>query len=245
MSTAIYFVKHAFSYRCLQEERVYATKAKHSPLIGSYFAVLTTIRLDQQWGITSRWTALPSTITISWRSLFYFPVPVLHNFKHVFCETHFCPLHPSWIKSFNCRNFRMDFRWNTFLSTSPFLNKIVQLLRFSHGFSLTFQSFFFLLALKLNKKFINQGGTGAWTRDPSGSAVKGLLINNVNKDHYLYILITCWLQPRIQALMGDEWSTSFPKKWSNMPPKYFFIVFWKILHFSKKIIKQYSTFNLW
>ncbi len=26
---------------------------------------------------------------------FYFPVPVLHNFKCVFCETRFCPLRPS------------------------------------------------------------------------------------------------------------------------------------------------------
>ncbi len=37
----------------------------------------------------------------------------------------------------------------------------------------------------------------------SGSAVKRLLINNVNKSHDPYFLITCCLQPCIQA-MGDE-----------------------------------------
>ncbi len=33
----------------------------------------------------------------------------------------------------------------------------------------------------------------------SGSAVECLLINNVNKSLYPYFLITCWLQPCIQA----------------------------------------------
>ncbi len=52
-------------------------------------------------GITSKWTGLLSPATISSHSLFYFPVPALHNFKRVFCETCFCPLRPSSIEWFN------------------------------------------------------------------------------------------------------------------------------------------------
>ncbi len=67
-------------------------------------------------GITSRSTGLPSPATISVRSLFYFPVPALHNFKRVFWEMRFCPLRPSWIKWFNCSSkfFKYFKFWKSF-----------------------------------------------------------------------------------------------------------------------------------
>ncbi len=54
----------------------------------------------------------------------------------------------------------------------------------------------------MNKKFYEH--VPGFEPRISGSAVKYLLINNVNKVHYLHFLITCWLQPCIQAQMGDE-----------------------------------------
>ncbi len=41
--------------------------------------------------------------------------------------------------------------------------------------------------------------TSAFEPGTSGSAVKCLSINNVNKFHYPYFLIACWFQPCIQA----------------------------------------------
>ncbi len=55
----------------------------------------------------------------------------------------------------------------------------------------------------MKKNFKTPGATGVWTWGLSLGGWK-LMIKNVNKFHYPYFLITCWLQSGIQAEMGDE-----------------------------------------
>ncbi len=55
----------------------------------------------------------------------------------------------------------------------------------------------------MKKKSKNQGAPG-FEPGTSCSAVESSLIKNVNKSHYPYFLITCWLQSGIQAQMGNE-----------------------------------------
>ncbi len=61
-------------------------------------------------------------------------------------------------------------------------------------------SIIFLLELKNEKKKIkNQGPPPGFEPGTSRSAVESSLLKNVNKSHYPYFLITCWLQSGIQA----------------------------------------------
>ncbi len=57
----------------------------------------------------------------------------------------------------------------------------------------------------MKKKIKNQGAPG-FEPGTSRSAVESSLIKNVNGSHFPYFLILCWLQPSIQAEMGNEQS---------------------------------------
>ncbi len=49
------------------------------------------------------------------------------------------------------------------------------------------------------KKNLKIKGSLGFEPGTSHSAVESSLIKNVNKSHYPYFLITCWLQSEIQA----------------------------------------------
>ncbi len=56
------------------------------------------------------------------------------------------------------------------------------------------------------KRNVKIKGPPGFELGTSRSALESSFIKNVNKSHYSYFLITCWLQSGMQANMGDEWS---------------------------------------